>query len=431
MKSEYKIPESNLPEIERRIGRLNRKGAKLGLDPIMVSYTGESFRQGRQLTDELSLQGVTYAKVKLVHVEVDAPDSPIMAGWQFCASLAPLPVDSGEVINVIRSVPEAGDLPDRFRSARPDCEHCHTDRRRLETFVLRNTVTGEYKQVGRNCLGDFGSCGNAHDLAKTAELLASLGSLCGSAEDEGFGGSGHKDYFDLETILVLTARVIRISGWVSRARANDNPQLCATATYVDEMTFHPWNSGSKEAQALAEKYSDKAEADDATAAEAHAWALALDPGSSDYLWNLLAVARCEQIDCRSLGLACSMVAAYLREMDRLEALKHKSNEFGGTVGARVTMELTVTKATGFESAYGTGTRWQMEDAAGNCFVWWSTSSLDLEFQAYKLTFTIKDHTEYKERKQTIITRAKIATKKKARAAPARGLRVRGKGRQPQ
>ncbi|ABD70773.1 hypothetical protein Rfer_3063 [Rhodoferax ferrireducens T118] len=55
-----------------------------------------------------------------------------------------------------------------------ECEHCRANRRRVESYLLRNRTTGEYKQVGSGCLDAFtgGSSGAAISLASLSKFVA-------------------------------------------------------------------------------------------------------------------------------------------------------------------------------------------------------------------------------------------------------------------
>lgn len=55
-----------------------------------------------------------------------------------------------------------------------ECEHCQVNRRRVESYLLKNCTTGEYKQVGSSCLGAFtGAIGSAAiSLAGLSKFVA-------------------------------------------------------------------------------------------------------------------------------------------------------------------------------------------------------------------------------------------------------------------
>ena len=222
-----------------------------------------------------------------VDLALDAP-KPALAGWEFLAVVEPL-----EGGNLIRKVPGAdteGFSFDPWRTAAIKCDHCATARRRNETFVVRADgsdpaiAAGTTKQVGRSCLADFLGGKSA------AAVIAALTFVAAVREaGESESGGGHVDTrFVPATYLAWTTAAVRLYGWVSKAAANADETLVATATAVNRLLSPP-SLGDKEWSA------DRAactptEADVAKGAAALAWALAL-PGASDYEQNLTLVAK--------------------------------------------------------------------------------------------------------------------------------------------
>ena len=96
---------------------------------------------------------------------------------------------------------------------------------------------------------------------------------------------------------------------------------------------------------------------------------------------------------------------------RMTALPKKPSEYVGEVGKRITLDLTVKKTREYDLDYGWyGTTMFvniMEDPDGNTVVWKTSSWLGQEGQTYTITGTVKDHSEYNEVKQTVLTRCKV------------------------
>lgn len=87
------------------------------------------------------------------------------------------------------------------------------------------------------------------------------------------------------------------------------------------------------------------------------------------------------------------------------------SEFQGNIGDRIEIELTVNKAIRLDGYYGPSTMHVMSDADGNVFVWTTGSKSWSEGSVKKVRGTIKDHKEYKNTKQTILTRCTEVHKK--------------------
>ena len=81
-----------------------------------------------------------------------------------------------------------------------------------------------------------------------------------------------------------------------------------------------------------------------------------------------------------------------------------TSEYVGTIGERLELELTVTRAIEIENNYGHSTMHIMEDECGNIYVWTTASKSWAEGATKKLRGTVKDHRMYKNNKQTVLTR---------------------------
>ena len=91
--------------------------------------------------------------------------------------------------------------------------------------------------------------------------------------------------------------------------------------------------------------------------------------------------------------------------ENLEKVESKS-EWQGEIGSRIEIKVTVNKAIPCSNAYGSSNLYTMTDEDGNIYKWFTAKVLT-EGQTYHFRATVKDHSEYKGEKQTVITRAMI------------------------
>lgn len=104
------------------------------------------------------------------------------------------------------------------------------------------------------------------------------------------------------------------------------------------------------------------------------------------------------------------------EEERIKALKARSN-FVGTIGEKLTINATYEGSPYFErrgfGGYGTERVYvhRFRDADGNLIIWRSACGFPIlnanEGEAFTVTGTVKEHSEYKDEKQTFILRAKV------------------------
>lgn len=81
-----------------------------------------------------------------------------------------------------------------------------------------------------------------------------------------------------------------------------------------------------------------------------------------------------------------------------------NSEFQGKIGERIEVTVTVDKNIEVNGYYGSSNMHVMSDAAGNVYVWTTASKSWSEGSVRTIRGTIKDHKEYKNTKQTVLTR---------------------------
>ena len=104
-----------------------------------------------------------------------------------------------------------------------------------------------------------------------------------------------------------------------------------------------------------------------------------------------------------------------KESEEAEIKAQKAiSQYVGKIGEKISVDVTYDHTAHYDFRMG----WMeqrmfihtFKDAAGNVLVWKTTSNSLYECeegQQYKLTGTVKEQSEYKEEKQTILTRCKI------------------------
>jgi hypothetical protein len=120
------------------------------------------------------------------------------------------------------------------------------------------------------------------------------------------------------------------------------------------------------------------------------------------------IAENEYATHKSIGFAASMIPAYHREMEEQREREVQLNEYFGAIKDKINIEVEYTKTVTYSGFYGMGRIHFFKDSEGRCFKWSTSTSIPFnEGQKLKLVATIKDHEEYKGRKQTSVTRAKL------------------------
>ena len=86
----------------------------------------------------------------------------------------------------------------------------------------------------------------------------------------------------------------------------------------------------------------------------------------------------------------------------------KVSSWVGTVGKREEFTVTVKRIIECETRYGFSDLYIMEDSSGNVLKWFTSSFCEMEQgSTYNIKATVKDHSEYNDVKETMLTRVKV------------------------
>jgi len=424
----FEVPEDNFEALKGRFEKLNRRARKLNLPEIVMRVTGQHEVPIRVPDLSFNVDGAMmdsgrFRRIFEIVVEGKAPK---VAGWTFIATIHPVTDEDGKIVgNEVRNVPGAPPVPAEYRNADLHCDHCQTIRRRNDVFIVQNESAT--KQVGRNCLADFLGGISPESYAAMAELLINAWDLAGASEDDGWGegGSGRRrtERYSLDTVLKFAASLIRIDGWLSKAKA-EAAYKPSTAAGVSSWLYDAKKYRDARLEARLEVPA-VIEEDIKMATETEEWLEQVDATTeNDYLYNLSLLGRAQIIEVRQIGLAVSSIASFLREKERaINRAKladlHKNSKFIGEPKQRMELTLTMEFTREFDSDYGVSTLYKFSDAEGNVFVWWASNRLSVpdqpevfgspehdirEGETVTVLASIKKHEEREGIKQTVITR---------------------------
>jgi hypothetical protein len=413
MQAAYRVPEANLETLKQRLAKIARRCNRIKVTPpvLIVGHPEDV-----EYTHHDEILGDSKRIRRYFPVTLDSTERPKIDGFEFAAVISPVTDEDGTLIgNILRMVPgSTSQLPERFRQATNHCDHCNTDRRRLETFVIANE--NGFKQVGRNCLANYLGLTNPHMLAELAQILIDADDLMGMSEGEGFGGSYVPERFPVDEILQLAASAIRQYGWLSNKSAREFEKT-STSQLVRE-----WALGSAKTREVFEHaLSPVSDEDKALATETETWLEGLSIHTdNDYLYNLALLSQSTSATTKNFGILVSAINAYSKEKERTIRRNARiqsdvKSQFVGTIGERIVIEnVIIVYATEFSSDYGVTHFYKMK-AGDNLFVYFASTKMFEQGQAIpSLTARVKSHENREDKynpgvmvKQTVITRAKL------------------------
>lgn len=389
------IPTDRLKELESRLLTLNKKAAKYGISPLVLTKDAEKVDETR----EIFVTPVTVTFEPIV----------IAGGWQFIASI------EHEVINDVNKNIVAGygiskEDENKYRTVASHCEHCRTKRNRNLTYIVKSAA-GETKQVGSTCLRDY--LGVSVDAAVTSlEIMAEISEI--DDEENGYfsSGGGSARLVSVENLVAMTLAVISECGFVSNARANE---MSVSTSGIVWMHLFP-SLTMKESEKIKPTEKHREEASEIIANWKNNLVPKFDANNEELDSFEYKIAMAVSLGWVKPRLFNTLVAAAFRESNYLKekkAPKLEKNEFISMVSIKdkVELELTVVRLNKIEGFYGTTTILNLIDSDGRKVVWFASNSLDEnEWEVgkmYKIKGTVKDFKDDPRfGKQTIITRVK-------------------------
>ena len=391
-----------MPALRKKIQTIQNKCKKFGCD-FHYEEVGEEFREVP--TGEVNPVTNEPVKVMCKFILIHAEGTAVVNDWEFVAS-----VEHTEAGNIYSKALTDVEIPVRYRTSDScTCEHCNTKRIRKNTCIIRNTKTGEFKQVGKSCLKDF-TFGMS---ASTAAWCASLKQIFEEAEvHEPSGFHWYEKHYEPKEILQYAAETIRHFGY---SKEKTKELTIRIFDYLHGNTKF-WNKDMvAETANLISSVGFNADSPEAVqkASDAIGWIKVQNP-TTDYLHNLKTVCALSYVNSGKFGLLISLFPAWDRDLEyqakkKAEAEAGKASEHVGKIGERITVAVQSVKCiTSWESEYGYTYVWKITGTDGNIYTWKTQKTMNEDLPPKTVKGTVKEHKVYREVKQTELTRCKIA-----------------------
>ncbi|MBN3744775.1 hypothetical protein G3N96_04905 [Burkholderia sp. Se-20373] len=405
------VEPGQMAAFEKRLEALNKKASKFGLSPIRIVsaqdalYERKSEYVGRDADKLLThlvpvqrLQDVDHP-VLIKRLEIEYPEIKL-GHWRVIGKLEA--IEGGNLaFAVSRDASDVVVLAERA-DCPIECEHCNTNRRRKDGYLLRDDETGDYKEVGSNCLEDFTGIDPAAAL-----FMAQMWNVIKIAEDDfaEFGRSGRVNAVRTDQYLADVSFLAANFGFVSASKARETD---LSPTYSDALSLPYLLRKNAE---LREKYIAQHERHVETANAVRVW-IEDKNEESTFDRNVKLLLRQDAISLKSnhLAFAAATVPVYQRAHAE-KAESRKRSEHVGQPGQKASGSLTVERVVPFDTIYGSSDLVLFRDNDGNR-IKWKTSACPIEVKdgvgrSMEATFKIKEHDEYNGMAQTAITHLKV------------------------
>ena len=421
----YMIPEENVENLEKKFNAAARKIRKINpaLEPTMtkgdhtIVLVREIVLRPCDCRSEATVKEIPYEARK---IELEIPEEAVFAedNWAFGGSVEPSGVEGKNFVNVNLPGKDLGFIvPTRYFSSNPcTCDYCKTNRKRNKTYLVVNRETGEWKQLGKECLKLFVTGIDVNAIA-TFESFIKEAEDAANPADEFFYNRRFK-FVKIADALALACAVYRERGYLATRDSVGNPNDFSNKNIVQRKLAQQYgydsdflnisNSVRNEIDEIAVK------TDTAIAKEDTEVAIEMVKRFPDepYYNNLKVIVENEYIPLNKLGLLVSIPKAIDRyeeekkRQEEKERLATKSN-YIGSVGDKIEVDfVSGREAACCETQFGLLHIYEFKDASGNVIVWKSSSGKEIP-ESGKISGTVKAHEEYNGVKQTVILRAKI------------------------
>lgn len=427
----YMIPEENVENLEKKFNAAARKIRKINheLEPTMTksNHTIVLVRKIElrpcNCRSESTIKKVPYEARR---VELKIPDEAVFAenNWAFGGSVEPSGVEGKNFVNVNLSGKDLGFIvPTKYFSSNPcSCDYCKTDRKRTKTYLVTNRATGEWRQLGKECLKLFVT-GIDIDAIATFESFIKEVEDAANPGDEFFYNRRAR-FVEVQRALELAQAATKMFGFVAtRDNIGDRNALSTKnivqAKILKEMgcqsdLLNIDNSDREKINLAVVRltvYMTSAEesiSNDIIALRETVTELPDEP----YYNNLKTVLANEYVPLDKLGLLVSAPKAISRyyELKKIQEEKEKlakSSNYLGSVGEKISVNFVSGREVACcETQFGLLHIYEFKDENGDTVVWKSSSSKEIP-ESGVITGTVKTHEEYDGIKQTVVLRAKI------------------------
>ena len=387
----YAICKDFYPILEKKLNRISKKCVKNG-NPFTFQKIGEEVRKiHKDNHDE-------YIKFVMIEVEGTAK----IENWEFIATL-----ENHNSGNIIRKYNTNIDVPEKFLHSGNFCEHCNSKRQRKNLYIIHNVETNEWKQVGGTCLMQYTNGLNMEYVAAWMDGITEL------EENDGIAIENCTPCYQVKEIISYATEIIGKIGYFNSK--SDLP----TKYLVRCLLTRGLDDAIKLINEALEKYKVEFSENDFFMENTEKTVLNIMEyynnleDSNEFIHNIHVMLSEEYVDIKNIGYLCYLPEGYkkhIQKENKKEAEKTKSvkSNYFGEIGKRYKDKSvkSIEVVNSFETVYGIMYIYKIILEDFSILIWKTSKSL-YNVDVEKITFTVKDHKEYKSEKQTEVTRCKI------------------------
>lgn len=442
---QYAIWEDYFEKVDKKLKAIVNKCRKYGAD-FTYNVVGDEYRD----VGTKEKPDIRHFIIIDVEAFVKFADYDVLA----VAEVTP----SGNIIKKINTKDDT-QIPIRFRNSGCVCEHCGINRQRKEVLIIQNTKTGVFKQVGKACCKLYTGGLDAEAVASVYDMITYMESTSGCV------GEGGTSFWDVRDVLERTIEANRKVGYIgSQAEGVRTKDLVRDAINLN------WTWLDKDAKSLRVDISsrDFYREDEEIKAEVEKiieYYTNLDD-NSDFVSNVKTMLANTYVSPKDIGFLCYLPTGYDKAMAKeaerkakAERQKRYNTDYFGEVGKRY-KDLKVESVecvAEYQTEFGVTSVLKIVLENGYVLTWKASGVKCVESQLYKavekytdkfvkrfakeswaghfggdenseifcerlvwknivlpdaVSFTVKSHSEYRDQKQTVVSRCVFKFKNK-------------------
>lgn len=395
--TKYLIPEYKFDDLQKKAKQIQKKCQKFGCE-VRFEVTGEVYK-------EIKDKGSKYT---IKYIEVDCAGIAKLGNWQ-CVGL----IDFDDVGNIVIPFVDI-EFPNKYWNTPCTCDHCHTNRKRTQGYLIQNVETGEFAQVGKSCLKDY----TGIDIS-VAAAIAELNKEAEEVSRETSSIPASKKYFDTNDVLAYAYTVVKHLGYCSSTsvyQGNLGNEQDTTKFKVHTLLkyFQGTANGieAEWAENFVAKYSEDFYSEETMNTVKSIRDLCKGLADTDsYAQRLRGIALRDYITLSYLGICVSMVPYYNNYIKSKSISDNslKTSAYQGKIGDKIEItNPTISIVSSWNNAYGnTVHRYQIVSGSGDVYIWDTSTNISEIKSVQRIIGRIKYHSVYHEVAQTWITYGKV------------------------
>lgn len=380
----YEILTELIDELEKKLKPIKKKCAKYGCD----------FKYEKVEEINKPIKG-KYYNFTVVEVEGNAK----IDNYELVGIIEQS--DNGNIVNAINNC----EVPKRFWTTENYCEHCNSKRNRKNLFIIRNTETNEYKQLGKSCVKLYT---NGIDAEHFAQILHCYDIL------KKYNDMYFEDYIDtynaiasykVDDVLNLAIMLIDEIGYM-----NTNDEISTKSLIKYGLRDIKLMNKEINKKAIIEFTKADIDVDRSTKINNIKEYYMNMKADTEYIHNIQVLLSNEYIREDKIGYIAYLPKGYdkyIEQVKKQKALCDVDSIYYGDISKRykqVDVKQIKDIAT-YSNDYGIVTVYQIV-IDNSILIWKTNKHIELN-DINKIDFTVKEHRIYKGINQTIVTRCKL------------------------